>query len=470
MTQRAASGLFILIASSVLVAVGVETAANPEAGFVVAVALLGAVALTGAPAGAWVLAALVAALTFKGLTTLGVLPGVATYMDIPIAWGALLAGLLARNGSVSRRAATHLRWLGLLAAAVALSWAFHPAEILRPLLYLALLGEPFAIVCALMLDPPAPRLRQTLVRTLVVLVGAQVVLSAWQVYKFGLGSPDKVQGTLWGAGAGAHVMSAAVVLGCIWLLAARRGRLNGWVLAAVAVLVAVPIVADAKQVLFALPAAAIVAGWRSGRTGLAINAAFVFSALTLLIAFDPVSKDAIYRLQETRQGHNGKEETAKIVWRHVDSSPSSLAFGVGPAETVSRAAFLTTPLQLQADSPLRALGLAPAAVAVEAQADATQISGGRTSFNSGVSSMLGVFGDLGLFGAVAYAGLFLSVVRALWRTRTALAITATAGWAMFAVLGFVYDWWEQPPFTVFLAVLTGLALTSESDVSELRED
>ena len=34
-----------------------------------------------------------------------------------------------------------------------------------------------------------------------------------------------------------------------------------------------------------------------------------------------------------------------------------------------------------------------------------------------------------------------------------------AGFAMFAVLGVVFDWWEQPPFSVFLAVLAGLALT-----------
>src|SRR5262249_21856542 len=319
--------------------------------------------------------------TFKGLVTLGLLPGIAAYLDIPIAWGALLAGLLARNGS-GGRAGTQLRWLFFLAATVFLAWAFHPSEVLRPLLYLALLGEPFAIVCALLLDPPSPKLRQGIVRSLVVLVAAQVALSAWQVRQFGLGSPDKIQGTLWGAGAGAHVMSAAVVLGCLWLLASRRGRLNEWVLIAVAALIAVPIVADAKQVLFALPAAAIVAGWRSGRFGLLLNVGLILSALALLIVFDPVSKDAIYRLQDGRSGNNGKEQTAKIIWDRLDSSPASLAFGEGPAETVSRAAFLTTPLQLQSDSPLRSLGLRPAKLAVEVQTQATQVSGGRTSFNS----------------------------------------------------------------------------------------
>jgi len=461
MTQRSTSGLFLLFALSLVLVIGVETAANPQVAFVLVVCMVGALALA-APAGAWVLAAVVAALTFKGLVTLGLLPGIAAYLDIPIAWGALLAGFLARSGSAGR-AGAQLRWLGLLAAAVFLAWAFHPSEVLRPLLYLALLGEPFAIVCALLLDPPSPRLRQFLVRSLVALVAAQVVLSAWQVRRFGLGSPDKIQGTLWGAGAGAHVMSAAVVLGCLWLLASRRGRLNEWVLVAVAALVAVPIVADAKQVLFALPAAALVAGWRSGRYALVLNVGLMLSALALLIVFDPVSKDAIYRLQEARSGNNGKEQTAKIIWHRLDSNPASLAFGEGPAETVSRAAFLTTPLQLQSDSPLRSLGLRPATLAVEVQTQATQVSGGRTSFNSGVSSMLGVFGDLGLFGAVAYLGLLVSVIRPLWRRRSALAVTATAGWAMFAVLGFVYDWWEQPPFTVFLGVLTGLALTTGNE-------
>src|SRR5262245_28769671 len=157
----------------------------------------------------------------------------AAYLDIPIAWGALATALLARTGSGSRQASVHLRWLGLLILAVMLSWVFHPSELLRPVLYLALLGEPFAIVCALLVDPPSPRLRQVLVRALVVLVGAQVAMSAWQVYRFGLDDPDRVQGTLAGAGAGAHVMSAVLVLGCIWLLADRRRHLNGWVLVAV---------------------------------------------------------------------------------------------------------------------------------------------------------------------------------------------------------------------------------------------
>lgn len=43
--------------------------------------------------------------------------------------------------------------------------------------------------------------------------------------------------------------------------------------------------------------------------------------------------------------------------------------------------------------------------------------------------------------------------------RTHLAATAAAaGFALFLVLGLVFDWWEQPPFGVFIGVLAGLSL------------
>jgi hypothetical protein len=138
-------------------------------------------------------------------------------------------------------------------------------------------------------------------------------------------------------------------------------------------------------------------------------------------------------------------------------------FGKGPAETVSRAAFIT--IDSQEDS-FGGVALKPAKIAVEAQTGARSVSGGGTSINSGVSSMLGVFGDLGLFGAFAYAGLFLSVLFAVWQKRSSAAVAATVGWVMLAILGLVYDWWEQPPFTLFLAVLTGLALTASPSPRE----
>src|SRR5205823_6188745 len=117
-----------------------------------------------APAGAWAICALLFAIGFRALISVGLLPSAATFVDIPLAWGALLAALLKR-GPRTALASHLLKWLGGLALAVLASWVFHPTELLRPIFYLALLGEPFALVGALLLDPPSPRLRKALVVT-----------------------------------------------------------------------------------------------------------------------------------------------------------------------------------------------------------------------------------------------------------------------------------------------------------------
>ena len=89
----------------------------------------------------------------------------------------------------------------------------------------------------------------------------------------------------------------------------------------------------------------------------------------------------------------------------LKTDPPALVLGLGPAETVSRAAFMTTPLLLHEDSPLHVLGLSPAKLAAKAQTDAFDASGGGTSFNTGISSALGVLGDLGIAGMLIYASM-----------------------------------------------------------------
>ena len=87
---------------------------------VLAIAILLGVLAIDAPASAWVGAALLAALTFKGLASLGMLPSAAVYLDMPLAWGALLVGLLKRH-ALSPFARRHLLWLAALAAVTVLS-------------------------------------------------------------------------------------------------------------------------------------------------------------------------------------------------------------------------------------------------------------------------------------------------------------------------------------------------------------
>jgi O-antigen ligase len=122
---------------------------------------------------------------------------------------------------------------------------------------------------------------------------------------------------------------------------------------------------------------------------------------------------------------------------------------------------MTTDLFQSSDSPLTVLGLSPSPIALEAQGKALEVSQGGTSFNSGVSSTLGVVGDLGIVGLLVYLGLFLSLFLRLRKETAAEGIAAAGGFAIFLVLGLAFDWWEQPPFGVFLGVLAGLALSAE---------
>lgn len=452
--------LWSLGIASVSAVVGLLLVRLPAAGFLLAVTIIAVPALAS-PAGLWAVCALVGALTFRAFVTLGWLPSVATYLDIPLAFGALSAALL-RTRAVPRSARAPLMCLLILAMATFTSWAIHPTEAIRPVLYLALIAEPFALLCALLVDPPTARVRRVLIVTALALVAVQVPLAFMQAVsvsavRVGLGDP--IQGTLYGAGAGAHTMSAVVALGAAWVLSSDRSWLERIVLAMP--LMAIPLMADAKQVIFAAPIAAVLSTRRWSR-GNAIRILAAVAAAGFLLLYLPAGQTAIRFLDGARTGQGGKERVASIVGGAITSDAASFLLGRGPAETVSRAAFMTTDLFLQADSPLRSLHLHPALIALEAQEKAISASGGGTSFNSGVSSALGILGDLGIIGAVAYALLFLSVVVPLKRQRTSDAQVALFGWMLFGLLGVIFDWWEQPAFSVLIAVMSGLALTSSS--------
>ena len=113
----------------------------------------------------------------------------------------------------------------------------------------------------------------------------------------------------------------------------------------------------------------------------------------------------------------------------------------------------------------RLLGLSPAPLPHVAQATATEVSGGKTSLNSGVSSALGVFGDLGAGGLSVYFACLFLLWSMLQKQRSARATAAACALALFTLLGAVFDWWEQPPFTLAVAVIVGLALADPAVAS-----
>lgn len=458
LAQRVSRGIGELAVGALAICMGALIVLRPEVGLGL-VALVVACTLIASPAATWVATALVAALTFKGLVSLGLLPGVATFFDIPLAWGAFFVALIKRR-ELSPLARTMLRWVTAFSAVALLSWLFHPTEPVRPILYVLLVGEPFALVTALLMDPPTLRMRRVLTRLLVALTLIQIPVAAYQFAALGAG--DYVQGTLVGAGAGAHVISAIAVLAAIWIYLDARFSFGLRVLVATSLL-AIPFLADAKQVIVALPAIVLGVGSLSWRRRFLIVGLSV-ALLAGLLLFVPAGGTAGNFIERAATGESGKLIAASIVWDEISKEPSTLAFGLGPAKTVSRAAFMTTERFLRAESPLRVFQMEPARLAEQVNARAISVSGGGTSFNSGVSSALGVLGDVGLVGLAVYLGMLLTLAGALRSQRTPGGYAALAGFVLFAVLGVVFDWWEQPPFTLFVAALAGLALTSGGDV------
>lgn len=459
------------LALVVCVAVGLLLPWSTQAAFVAVGGILGVAAL-GAPTTSWVVAALVSSFTFQGLTTLGLLPSLGTVLPIAISWGALLVAFLKKRAvPIPRNARPYLRWLIAFSLIAIVSGLFNHVEILRPFLLIGLLGVPYVLLASILVDPPGVRERAVLLKITMGLILLQIPVAFWQFALHGGGNHggsnlhtggDRVQGTFISHGGGSGALGAVALIGAIWLLARRRTL---WHVALAGVLTVFPFITDSKQVLFALPIAVLATAPQGLTLGYFFRSGLAVGLLAILLFVLPVGKVArAYLRQDEQHGGNPKGQVAQWLWKDLRADPVSLTFGKGPAETVSLAAYYTTPGFLSARSPLHALGLRPAEIAVKADYLAYGVVNNeeRSSFQSPVSSALGVFGDLGVAGILTYGALLVTLLVALSGSRSAEGIAAMSAVALFAVLGFVYGWWEGPGLPAFVGVLAGLALTESA--------
>lgn len=419
-------------------------------------------------AAAWVACAVFVAVVSRGLVGLHLVPDFVQFLHFPLAWGALCVALI---GLRSRSPLAHrcLTWLVVLGSAVIASAVLDQWQLTRGFAYFLVLGEPFAIVCALLIDPPNRRSRRLLLGSCATLIALQVPLAYWQALTLGVG--DAVQGTLYESGAGAHVVSGLVIVGVFWYIAHKRRIFSASTLAVLAMMAPVLVITDAKQVIFALPAVAIA---QRLSTRSIVAGVIALGGIFGILHYQPLNSHyALPYIERALSGETGKVSVARMIWHDATGDLETFVFGQGPAETVSRTAYLTVPDFRRAGSALEALGLKPAekAIAAEEVAAAAARATGRTgradleqpfnlaSFDSGLSSGIGLFGDLGLFGFLAYIGLFATVFLNVRRRESAEAFAAGSGLAILFVLGFILDWWEQPAFTIVVGTLAGLALT-----------
>jgi hypothetical protein len=130
------------------------------------------------------------------------------------------------------------------------------AEVLRPLVAFSIWAESFALLLLFLLDPPTAVERRRLLVCFGMLIAIQLSFVVMQAVTLGIG--DLVKGTT----NSAHTVAELTGLGSLALITwgYERSASTGLVclLAAVPYLAVVPLLAEAKQVIFALPVAILV--------------------------------------------------------------------------------------------------------------------------------------------------------------------------------------------------------------------
>lgn len=427
-----------------------------------------ALPLVNARPAVWVALALIIPWTSRLLTTTGLAPRALDFLDFPIVLIAFVVAGIEFLGSKRALQPSTRRILGAVlvsVAVIAISWGFQDrAEPARLVAALVLALEPFLLLIAIVLMPMTDRERKALTYITLGLLCVQLLFSGIDIVVFGEVSDD-VKGTLLESGAGHHVSAGGLAL-AVFLLVGLRARTP--VIVAFGVLaLTVTIVADAKQVLFVLPLAALVLGiaQTNRRSILSVVVGIVVGALMAGAAGYAIysyqaSDTALQFIDQTNADDTGKQAVLPALWTDISASPDKLVFGLGPGESVSRFAFLTTASLIKAGSPVTILGLhvSRGADKYNDVAFAGKFQN-QSSFTSAQSSALGVLGDYGLAGVAAFGLMIAMVLRAIMRSpHRGMRAAALASWVLLLPLAVVFDWLEQPPFTLAVVMISGLAI------------
>ncbi|MGH3614029.1 MAG: hypothetical protein ACRDRK_15845 [Pseudonocardia sp.] len=464
--------ILVLTAAAVL---GANAVGSTTIVFAV-VMLVAVLALINGRPVVWIALAITVVWTSRLLTTAGWAPRFLDFADFPLVLVAFLfAGVrfLSSDRRLPPAQRKILRWLLAFSVVIALSWAFKGlAEPQRLVAGLVLAAEPFLLLIAVLITPMTARERKRLVILTSILLCVQVVFSLAQ-YPFAA-HPDEVKGTLLGTGAGHHVSAGGAALG--FLILARQRVPKTFLLAYGAAALFVMIASDAKQVMVVLPLALLVLGVsgrkRSGSAvsligGLLAGVLMAGAAFYALVTYQ-ASSTALTFADRSFENRTGKFAVAEAVWDDVTATVPTALLGLGPGQSVSRFSFLTTPDLLKEGSPVTLIGLSQSEGADRYQGIA--IGGPLTvnsSFISAQCSALGVLGDYGLLGLFVFGGLIWAVLGALRKAGDRrLRSSALASWALLLPLSVAFDWLEQPPFTLAVALITGLALRGPGNLDQ----
>ena len=236
-----------------------------------------------------------------------------------------------------------------------------------------------------------------------------------------------------------------------------------WLTAGV-VLFVIPVLADAKQVIIAfLPAlflllfTTLTIHWKRAVLVLPVLSGAVLGSFSY---YRPLRMVLDWTL--ISQGAFGKIEALYLIARKFQARPAGWFLGLGPGNSISRIAFLAIEESVvKPGSPTNLVELRPAPATRELlQLTASNWLFSASSVWSGISSWLGLFGDLGFPGI----GIYIWICTWLWknmpRGHSWEAAAARAVMVMAGVLGFLFSWLEEPGFMLTVALVVALGLVS----------
>ena len=254
---------------------------------------------------------------------------------------------------------------------------------------------------------------------------------------------DLVQGTFEGMGPGHHVMGALAMIGGLYLLHSFR-TVRWWVAWPLALMLfSLVVMSDSKQVILAFFVAYALLRGRTVRTPAAavgLSGRLLLGVAVIYVVLTYAGKAGYFTsITLVLQGFLNKLAVFPLLANHFDSLAQWL-FGLGPGHGVSR---MGGWLIDHYWSVLEPLGGTRTGIGAEAWKASLPYSA-RSSVFALLYSWAGVFGEVGLAGFALYAALY-------WYTYRRLCVDDLSRLILLsvAVLGFLFEWLEEPNFMLF---------------------
>ncbi len=347
--------------------------------------------------------------------------------------------------------------LGIIAliVVVVLSAILNNAGVVNVVLDLLMLLEPFVLLLIIVNIQWSEKSINTFRTTLLIFMLLHILMSYFQFFLLG-SRHDDVKGVFLGMGAGAHVAGSVALIAAIYVISSKEIS-SLWVkVFFVITALGICIITDSKQVIavFALSYLFLLLMNINNLKVLfhiAIRGILGIAGLFILFLFAPAFFVWVQPEPELLiEGFSQKLSVFGLISTQYEFLLQWL-FGLGPGHTIGRLGLLIPSYFHVLEGMGVTISNVTDIVVYENQAHWTSNSITGSSMFSLTFSWAGLWGDLGLFGVLAYVYIW----REVW-----LKLCDTNGQRYLVIVVFVFagvfSWMEEPAFMAIIIIFIGL--------------